>query len=97
MHIHPDVLGKDCPNDYRKNNEKALQDINLYAESIEKGLVFEDKPLEIYINITVTQTQNEDLVNIKQKSQYKKVSFHLDGIKSNSVATQSAKLSFQMK
>jgi hypothetical protein len=35
--VHPDVLGANCPNDLRKINEKSMQELNLYIESLDKG------------------------------------------------------------
>ena len=93
MHIHPDVLGKDCPNQYKVNNEKAIQELNFYSESIEKGTAFKEKTLEAYISVEKTDTKS----NTKSKISYKKISFTLDAINSNSLVTQSAKISFQLK
>ena len=48
-HVHPDVLGADCPPEYRKTNEKSVQEINSYLEHIDKGNKFEGKVINFYI------------------------------------------------
>jgi len=113
MHIHPDILGKDCPNEYKTTNEKALQDINSYMESIDQGLVYKEKTIEVYISLDTNEgkeNKDKDLKDLnakeifkhkstakKHKNIYKKISFSLDGISANSLVTQSARLSFQLK
>lgn len=87
--VHPDVLGEKCPNELRKENEKSVQNLNAYIESLDKGTKFESKNLLFYI--ALEQKDNKD----ETKVTFPKLEIKLDEIKPNT--SQSNRGTIQIK
>jgi hypothetical protein len=89
-HIHPDVLGSTCPNEYRTVNEKSMQDFNSYIECLEKSNTkFDNKAIDFYVKIE--EKSKEEQLNIS----FSKVSINLDPIDTN--ISETNKISMQIK
>lgn len=90
-HIHPDVLGLTCPNEFRSINEKSMQEFNSYVECLEKlNTKFDNKTIDFYIKIE-EKDKKEDKINIT----YSKININLDKIETN--ISETNKISMQMK
>jgi len=90
-HVHPDILGGTCPVEYRTTNEKSMQELNSYIESLDKGVKFESKNLKFYITLEEQDKNNED----KKKINYSTLDLKLDEIKQQT--SQSNRITIQMK
>ena len=89
-HVHPDVLGNECPVELKKHNERSMQEINSYIDSLNNNNGFEAKQIDFYYKI-----ENEILSNeFEEAIEYKKAFISLDNI-TKGVST-SKKLSLQM-
>ncbi len=92
-YVHPDVLGGgDTPEEYRKTNEKSIQEVNSYLEDLSKSTNFVDKKtLYFYIKIEKKKP------GIKENSQslFEKISIDLEKLKPE--MTESNKFSIQSK
>lgn len=89
-YVHPDVLGSTCPEDYRKNNEKSVQDLNSYMDCLDKGSKFDAKNLTFYIKIEHKKNKKEEITIIFQK-----LEIMLEEIKSQT--SQSNRVTLQLK
>jgi hypothetical protein len=88
--IHPDILGSNCPNEFRKINERCVQELNSYIECLDKGgAKFENKNLDFYI-VTADKTTDD-----KEKSTFSKLNLTLDEISSK--MNQTNRISLQLK
>jgi hypothetical protein len=87
--VHPDVLGAKCPNELRRENEKSVQNLNAYIESLDKGTKFESKNLLFYIALEQKDKKDETKVT------FPKVEIKLDEIKPNT--SQSNRATLQLK
>jgi hypothetical protein len=90
-HVHPDILGSTCPNEYRKINESSVQDLNNYIESLGKmNSKFQNKLIDFYIKI-------EDLDEDSNKSgiSFSKLTINLEKIEPSTL--DSNKISLQLK
>lgn len=72
--VHPDVLGRNCPEEIKQINEKSMQEINLYIDSLDKGLKFENKTIEFFIEVQQKDDKGDFI------SSYTKYSVDLDSI-----------------
>ncbi len=92
-YVHPDVLGRDTPEDYRKTNEKSIQEINSYLDNLNSiPNFFEKKTIYFYIKIEINQNKEK---NSSSKDLYEKVSVDLEILKPD--MTQSNKFAIQSK
>lgn len=88
--VHPDVLGSECPDDFRKTNEKSVQDLNAYIETLDKdGNKFENKIITFYV--AISQKQKDDSMKVN----FPKFEVKLEEIKPNT--SKSNKVSLQLK
>ena len=87
--VHPDVLGAKCPDELRKENEKSVQNLNAYLESLDKGTKFEAKNLIFYI--ALEQKNKKEEVKIT----FPKFEIKLDEIRQNT--SQSNRITLQLK
>jgi hypothetical protein len=69
-HVHPDILGGDCPKQLKQENEKAIQEFKQYIDNVEKNYPNSAKKLEF--NITIENKM------VKQKVLYKKIEIDLE-------------------
>ena len=90
-HVHPDILGATCPNEYRTTNEKSIQELNSYIESLDKGIKYENKIIKFYITLEEKDTKKED----KIKTHYSNLEIKLEDIKHQSSASN--RVTIQMK
>jgi hypothetical protein len=90
-HVHPDILGASCPTEYRTTNEKSIQELNSYIDSLDKGIKFENKIIKFYITLEEKDTKNED----KIKTHYSNLELKLEDIKHQSSASN--RITIQMK
>jgi hypothetical protein len=88
-HVHPDILGSTCPNEFRKINESSVQDLNNYIDSLTKiNSKFENKLIDFYIKI---EGQEDSKTNIS----FTKISINLEKIEPSQ--PDSSKINLQLK
>lgn len=88
-HVHPDILGMECPSEFRKTNESSVQDLNNYLESLDKGNKFLNQNIDFYIKI------EEKDKNEKLHTTYSKLSVNLEQIDPNT--SQTNRITLQLK
>lgn len=69
-HVHPDILGGDCPKLLKQENEKAIQEFKQYIDNVEKNYPNSSRKLEFNIMI-----ENK---MVKHKVNYRKIEIDLD-------------------
>ena len=74
-HVHPDILGGDCPKHLKQENEKAIQELKQYIENVEQNNPNSSKKLEFNIAI-------ENKI-VKNKILYKKIEIDFDETQPN--------------
>ena len=89
-YVHPDVLGEDTPDDYRRMNEKSIQEVNSYLENLsETTNFFERKTLYFYVKI------EKKLGKENGQNLFEKISIDLENLKPE--MTQSNKFAIRSK
>jgi len=89
-YVHPDVLGREAPEDYRKINEKSIQEINSYLNYLNSETnLYEKKTLYFYIRI------EKNVGKDKSHELYEKISIELENLKPE--MSQSNKYAIQSK
>ena len=69
-HVHPDILGGDCPKQLKVENEKSIQEFKQYIDNIESNFPNSSKKLEF--NIAIEHKMK------KHSLSYKKIVINLD-------------------
>lgn len=90
-YVHPDVLGHETPEEYRKTNEKSIQEINSYLENLSESTNFFEKKT-IYFYVKIDKKTNKDNA---QQNLFEKISIDLDNLKPE--MSQSNKFAIQSK
>jgi hypothetical protein len=85
--VHPDILGKDCPPEYRRENEKSVQNLNSYLDCLDKGNKFENKNVIFYVAIG-QKNKNEEIIISYQKFELKFEDIKIGTAQSNRVTLQ---------
>jgi len=89
--VHPDVLGKECPSDLRRENEKSVQTLNSYLECLDKGTKFDGQSISFNVSI-IHKLKNDEL-----KVDFPKFNMKLDEIKPSNGHLQSNRTALQLK
>lgn len=50
-HVHPDILGGECPKIFKEENEKSIQELKQYIDNIESSAPNSNKSLEFNIAV----------------------------------------------
>ena len=69
-HVHPDILGGDCPKQLKQENEKSIQEFKQYIDNVEQNFPNSTKKLEF--NIAIENKMKT------AKLSYKKIEINLD-------------------
>ena len=93
-YVHPDVLGRDTPEEYTKLNERSIQEFNSYIDNLNEPNFFEKKTIHFYIKLEKKNSANESTEE-KSTNFYEKISLDLDSIKPD--ISQSNKFAIQSK
>lgn len=88
-YVHPDVLGNDTPEEYRKTNERSIQEFNSYLENLNQAHFFEKKTIYFFIKLEKKASKE------KSENFFEKISVDLDTLKPE--MTQSNKFAIQSK
>jgi hypothetical protein len=75
-YVHPDVLGTNCPSDFKKNNERSMQELNSYLDAMEKGESIRDKKELLFYTKKTEEKGGIDVM-------YHKLHIYLEEIKPN--------------
>lgn len=89
-YVHPDVLGGDTPEEYRKTNEKSIQEINSYLENLSEATNFVEKKT-LYFYVKIDKKVGKD----KSENLFEKIYIDLENLKPE--MTQSNKFAIQSK
>jgi hypothetical protein len=92
-HVHPDVLGSECPSEYRKTNESSVKELNNYIETLGKtNTKYDNKIIDFYIKV---EEKDDNSADDKLNIVFSKISINLEKVEP---ATQdSTKIGLQMK
>ena len=88
-YVHPDVLGATCPNDFRKENERSVQELNSYLDCLDQGTKFDNKNLTFYL--AIEQKNKKEEIKIT----FPKLEIRLEEIKPQT--SQSNRVTLQLK